>query len=333
MAGAAFVIRVAGAAVVFLSQILLARWMGSFEFGTYVYVWTWVLLVGDIIHLGLPLTAQRYIPEYTERKQFDRLRGFLLGSRWLVFAIGTAVAIARRRGRACPVAHILDSHTVVPLYLACVALPFYALSNMLDGIARSYNWINLALMPHFVLRPIVLHRADGGGACYGLHDRRHHRDGRLRVRDLGDARCCSSSCFDRRIAKSVPARSARLRHRGAGSRPRSRSSRSGRSSRCLTYTDVLVLQHFRPADEVAHYYAAAKTLALVAFIYFSVAAATAHRFAIYHVAGRPRRACGIRAQHDAVDVLAVARREPPCCSPWASRSCGCSARISRKPIR
>ena len=53
----------------------------------------------------------------------------------------------------------------------------------------------------------------------------------------------------------------------------------------LTYTDVLVLRHFRPAEEVAHYYAAAKTLALVAFIYFSVAAAVAHRFASYHVAG------------------------------------------------
>ena len=53
----------------------------------------------------------------------------------------------------------------------------------------------------------------------------------------------------------------------------------------LTYTDVLVLRQFRPPEEVAHYYAAAKTLALVAFIYFSVAAAVAHRFAAYHVAG------------------------------------------------
>ena len=31
----------------------------------------------------------------------------------------------------------------------------------------------------------------------------------------------------------------------------------------LTYTDVLVLRQFRPPEEVAHYYAAAKTLALV----------------------------------------------------------------------
>ena len=53
----------------------------------------------------------------------------------------------------------------------------------------------------------------------------------------------------------------------------------------LTYTDVLVLQQFRPPDEVAIYYAAAKTLALVAFVHYSVAAATAHKFTEYHVRG------------------------------------------------
>jgi O-antigen/teichoic acid export membrane protein len=53
----------------------------------------------------------------------------------------------------------------------------------------------------------------------------------------------------------------------------------------LAYTDVLVLQHFRSPSEVAVYYAAAKTLALVSFIYYSVSATTAHRFSSYHVAG------------------------------------------------
>jgi O-antigen/teichoic acid export membrane protein len=57
----------------------------------------------------------------------------------------------------------------------------------------------------------------------------------------------------------------------------------------LTYADILVLQQFRPPDEVAVYYAAAKTLALVAFVNFSVAAAAAHKFSEYHVAGDRER--------------------------------------------
>ena len=57
----------------------------------------------------------------------------------------------------------------------------------------------------------------------------------------------------------------------------------------LTHADVLLLRQFRSPDEVAVYYAAAKTLALVAFVSFSVSAATAHKFSEYHVAGDKAR--------------------------------------------
>src|SRR6478735_764651 len=121
MAGNAFAIRVTGAAVIFASQILLARWMGGVEFGIYVYAWTWLQMIGDIIHLGLPLTAQRTIPEYTQRGELDRLRGFLIGSRWIVFAAGTMVAILGALA-VHGLEQSLDRGTIMPLYLACVAL-------------------------------------------------------------------------------------------------------------------------------------------------------------------------------------------------------------------
>src|SRR5262245_52543661 len=89
IAGTAFAIRVASAGIVFISQVLLARWLGSFQFGTYVYVWTWLLLAGDLVHLGLPLTAQRFVPEYTEAQSFALLRGYLSSTRWLSFAAGS----------------------------------------------------------------------------------------------------------------------------------------------------------------------------------------------------------------------------------------------------
>src|SRR5262245_10100601 len=82
-AGGAFLIRVASAVVVYASQVVLARWMGSFEFGIYVYAWTWVLLIGDLSNLGLGATAQRFIPEYIKRGADNLLRGFISRSRWL----------------------------------------------------------------------------------------------------------------------------------------------------------------------------------------------------------------------------------------------------------
>jgi O-antigen/teichoic acid export membrane protein len=57
----------------------------------------------------------------------------------------------------------------------------------------------------------------------------------------------------------------------------------------LTYTDVLMLELLRSPHELAVYYAAAKTLALVAFVSFAVSAAVAHRFTEYHVNGDRER--------------------------------------------
>src|SRR5579872_3191266 len=154
-AGLAFVIRVASAAAVYLSQVVLARWMGGFQFGIYVYVWTWVLLLGDLIHLGLPLAAQRFIPEYSAAGRYDFLRGFVAGTPRIAFLLAAlAGLIGAALVRLFEVQ--LDPQYVTPLYLACLTLPFFTLSIMLDGIARSYNWIALGLTPHFLWRPIAV---------------------------------------------------------------------------------------------------------------------------------------------------------------------------------
>src|ERR1700677_768510 len=93
LAGTIFIIRVISAALAYLSQILLARWMGGSDYGVYVYVWTWVLLLGSIMDFGTSSSAQKIIPEYRTRGELALLRGFLCGSRWMTFAISTAVSI------------------------------------------------------------------------------------------------------------------------------------------------------------------------------------------------------------------------------------------------
>jgi O-antigen/teichoic acid export membrane protein len=281
-AGTAFLIRVASAAVVFLSQILLARWMGSFEFGTYVYVWTWVLLLGDVVHLGVPLTGQRFIPEYTQRKSFNDLRGYLIGSRWITFAAATVAALLGALA-IYAMEPKLDRNVILPLYLACAALPFYALSFMLDGIARAYNWIALGLMPHSLWRPIVMLALMG--VVYAAGYPMNAATAMLAiVAAIWLTTLLQLVMLGRRLSATVEAG------------PKNYDVKSWLTTSLpilavwgfytlLTTTDVLVLQQFRPADEVAHYFAAAKTLTLVTFVYFAVSASAAHRFAAYHIAG------------------------------------------------
>ena len=94
VASAAFLIRVLAAGLAFASQVLLARWMGTFEFGIYVYVFTWLMVIGAVVDVGLASAAQRFIPQYSEKGAWSQLRGFLSGSRWLAFWFAMVVSIA-----------------------------------------------------------------------------------------------------------------------------------------------------------------------------------------------------------------------------------------------
>ena len=183
-AGKVFLVRVASALLALASQVLLARWMGSFEFGIYIYVWTWVLMIGALSDAGLSSAARRFIPEYTGIKSFDLLRGFLSGSRWLAFGVATAVGAVGAIG-VTAIAPYLDHFTVVPLYLACVTIPIYGLVQVQAGIAQSYDWPNLALMPFYIWRQHHPHRADGRGLSVRRADRRGDRDDRCRRHHLG----------------------------------------------------------------------------------------------------------------------------------------------------
>src|SRR3954452_17615328 len=93
LAGTIFIIRVLSAGLAYLSQILLARWMGGSDYGTYVYVWTWVLLLGSMLDFGIASSAQKIIPDYRGSDRQALLRGFLSGGRWLTLATSTIAAL------------------------------------------------------------------------------------------------------------------------------------------------------------------------------------------------------------------------------------------------
>jgi O-antigen/teichoic acid export membrane protein len=286
LAGTIFVIRVVSAALAYLLQIFLARWMGGSDYGIYVYVWTWVLLIGSLMDFGISASAQKIIPEYRTSGDHALLRGFLSGSRWMTFAV-SAVLAAMLAGVVRLLSPWLDAGTVIPLYLGCLTLPPFVVANTQDGIARSHDWMRLGLMPQFIVRQGLIIGLTAGALVLGVH--------------LGAAAAMAASAAAVWIAmlgQMIVLNRRLAAHVAPG--PRSYDVRGWLAISLpillvegfyllLSYTDVLVLQQFRKPEEVGVYFAVVKTLALVSFIHYAMSATTAHRFAEYNALGDKER--------------------------------------------
>jgi O-antigen/teichoic acid export membrane protein len=282
LAGTIFIIRVLSAGLAYFSQILLARWMGTADYGIFVYVWTWVLLLASTLDLGIAISAQKFIPEYRANGQSGLLRGFLSGSRWLTIMTASVLCLILA-GAVWLFSDSMNPDIVAPLYLACLTLPAFVLANTQDGIARSYDWMRLALMPQFVIRQALIIGLTVGAIFIGV---------KLQATDamiisllaVWIAMIGQMILLNRRLKSSVEAGPRIYDVRGwlATSLPLVMVEGF---YLLLTYSDVLILQYFRPSAEVGIYHAVVKTLALVSFIHYAIGATTAHRFSEYHATG------------------------------------------------
>lgn len=286
LAGTIFIIRVLSAGLAYLSQILLARWMGGSDYGVYVYVWTWVLLLGSMMDFGISASAQKIIPEYRARGEHALLRGFLSGSRWMTFAVSSLISLALA-GVVKTLSPWIEANTVLPLYIGCLTLPAFVVANTQDGIARSHDWMRLGLMPQFIVRQSLIIGLTAGAFALGFN--------------LGATIAMLASAaavwlamigqmvvLNRRLAGHIEAGAKAYDFRGwlAVSLP---ILLVESFYLLLSYTDVLMLQQFRSSEEVGVYFAVVKTLALVSFIHYAMSATTAHRFAEYHALGDKAR--------------------------------------------
>jgi O-antigen/teichoic acid export membrane protein len=282
VASAAFLIRVASAAILYLVQIYLARQMGRFEFGIYVYVWTWVGFLAMLAPLGHSNSAQRLIPEFLARGDQARMRGFLIGSRWLCFGLGTASGAIVAAVMLVFRDHIA-AYYFVPFIIGSLTVPIFTVGTMQDGIARSFDWIDLALVPSFILHPLLVL-----GTMGVMHLSGFAPTAQVALLVAGVAMWAvvllQLVVLQFRLGKVVEPGSLRFEP-WAWLYIALPIFMIDSFYLLLTYVDVLVLQIYVGPADIAIYYTAVKTLALINFVYFAVTAASAHRVSRYHLAG------------------------------------------------
>jgi O-antigen/teichoic acid export membrane protein len=279
----AFAIRIVSALLAFVSQILLARWMGAFEFGVFSYSWVWVLVLGSLVSIGFATSVIRFLPEYREQGRWDLFQGFLRAGRVIVILLGAVIAaltvlfIEDWNG-------ILEPVYVIPLSIALLSLPAYGLTDFQDGVGRAQGWIDLALIPPYIVRPLLLFAFIG--IFYWA----------ARPPDAATAALALVfACWVTAIVQYLA-----LRRRLKLAAPKAPSSLALKLwirtslplfmidgfTLFILNLDVLLLEYLRvPPDRIGIYYAALKTISLIAFVHFSISAVAMPRFAALYARG------------------------------------------------
>ncbi|ENN87605.1 O-antigen flippase [Rhizobium freirei PRF 81] len=276
MALIAFTIRIAGAALAFLSQIILARLMGRFEYGVFVFVWVLMILFGNLACLGFPTAIIRFLPQYDASGNHAALRGLNATARLFVVALsGTLALLAAALVYALRGA--IEHYYVMPILLGLIAVPMIALGDVLDGTARAKHWPIMALSPTFLIRPTLILLFMVAAVLAGA------------PRDAVTAMMAALAGAFTSVLLQYLAVTLRLRrHYPNGAKTVEFKAWLTVAfpiflvegvGYLFTNSDVIVVGIFLDPEEVAVYFAAAKTMALVHFIYFAVKAAIGPRFA------------------------------------------------------
>ena len=274
----AFAIRVASAGILFFSQVLLARWLGTFDFGIYTYIWVWVTVIGSMCALGFATTVVRFLPEYLHQNDFNHARGFLRTGHTITFMAGLICALV---GQAALV--LLDGWYNeayrIPMTIALLSLPAFAMTDFQDGIGRSQSWLGLALAPPYIMRPLLLLGIVGVGILLG----REASAVSVAMAITGAMWVTAVVQYfwqKQRLAKIIPQgpRACRVKFWLAVSLPVLLLDSFGM---VMMNMDVMLLELFVEPDQVGIYYATARTISLIAFVHFAVAAAVMPRFAGY----------------------------------------------------
>jgi O-antigen/teichoic acid export membrane protein len=278
----AFAVRIASAVLLYASQILLARWLGSAEYGAYVFVWAWVLMLGDVASLGLGYAMLRLIPEYREKQETGLLRGLVRFGRMVGLVSGTLFALLGLAGLWL-FGHHLDSHYVLPAYLALVCIPIATLTEIQDGLGRSQGWMTTALVPPFILRPLLLLIGMAMAVAADLP-----MNAVTAVASAISATWLAAVVqillINRRFERETPKAEPRFEPR-AWLRMSLPLMALAASELALQNTDLLVISSYLTPTDVGIYFAAAKTMSLILFVHFAVGSAVAQRYSALKARG------------------------------------------------
>lgn len=277
-----FIIRVVSAFIALVSQILLARWLGTFEYGIYVAVWVVLIILSTITCIGFPSAVVRYVGQYRESGQLDLMHGIIRASMYISFAVSAFIATTGAF-ILYSFPQILTGYYTVPVFIAAICLPMLAVEGVMDCIARAFNWPKIAFVPTYILRPLYIIIFAGFAFLLNFPPNAETT--------MWAALLASTASFIiqyailfKKLNKEIPK-----------AKPTYQTKKwvlvalpiflvEGFYT-LMTSVDIIFVSALMRPEDTAIYFATTKILALVHFVYFAVRASVSHRYSAFHTNG------------------------------------------------
>ena len=277
-----FIIRVISAFIALVSQILLARWLGTFEYGIYVAIWVAVIILSTITCVGFPSAVVRFVAEYRERKQPHLIHGVIRASMYISMLISTLFALLGSY-ILYTFPHIVTEYYVIPIFLAAICLPMLAIEGVMDCIARAFNWPKAAFVPTYIIRPLAIIIFASLAFLLGF-------PANAETTMWAAILACLTAFFIQfyvlfgKLRETVPYTKPTYKIKTWVLVAMPIFLVEGFYT-LMTSVDVLFVSALMGPEDTAVYFATTKILALVHFVYFAVRASVSHRYSAFHTNG------------------------------------------------
>ena len=276
-AATALVVRVLAAALAYFVQVFLARMLHLADYGLYVTLWTWLIVVNHITVLGFSESSLRFLPRYTERKQYDWAMGFL-HTGFKVVTFGSVLLAAIGFSIIYSFAGLIPAHYLLPIMVIAIGLPITSLELYLEGVSRSFGWYLLTMVPGYVLRPLLI--AAGVWLAYLSG----HMPDAATVLAIAIAITTVTVVVQTLVIRG------RIRRKFGVVAPKGSGKLWVLASLPLVlamsveelylWSDILILGFLVPPEEISVYFAAQRSMALAAFVQYAFMMVSAREFSV-----------------------------------------------------
>lgn len=148
-------VRITGAGLALLAQVIASRFIGAEEFGRYSLMLVWLLLLGHGATVGTNPLLCRYIAQYMKSGDTPAIAGLLRATISAVLAAGMVLGAS-----AVFVIHTgviaISPETILLATLAFSAVPLLVLQDFLESIARGIDRPALGIVPAYLVRHLAM---------------------------------------------------------------------------------------------------------------------------------------------------------------------------------